>query len=110
MNTAAGARPPRQKPVVGAGGSESASPERLAQIIESYLADHPAAALLEDGRAVFDMRSAHYWVGESHGRCRRQLWSAERNIVRRVVGVKERAQCLRLIPRRRGAAKPQSLE
>src|ERR1700733_3752100 len=93
-----------------AAGAASASPERLAQIIESYLADHPAAALLEDGRAVFDMRSAHYSVGESHGRCLLQLWSDERNIVRTVVEVQERAQCLRLVTRRMGAAKPQSLE
>jgi hypothetical protein len=108
MDTIAGPR--RQKANTGAGGTESASPERLAQIIESYLADHPAAALLEDGRAVFDMRSAHYSVGESHGRCLLQLWSDQRNIVRTVVEVQERAQCLRLITRRMGAAKPQSLE
>jgi hypothetical protein len=110
MKTAAGARPPRQERVAGGAGSESASPERLAQIIETYLADHPAAALLEDGRSVFDMRSAHYAVGESHGRCLLQFWSDERNIVRTVVEVQERAQCLRLVTRRMGAAKPQSLE
>jgi hypothetical protein len=108
MDTSAGPR--RQKAAAGDAGAETASPTRLAQIIESYLADHPAAALLEDGRAVFDMRSAHYSVGESHGRCLLQLWSDERNIVRTVVGVQERAQCLRLITRRMGAAKPQSLE
>src|ERR1700679_885479 len=107
---AAGARAPRQEPVVGAAGSEAASPERLAQIIETYLGDHPAAALLEDGRVGFDMRSAHYSVGESYGRCLLQLWSDERNIVRTVVEVQERAQCLRLVTRRMGAAKQQSLE
>src|ERR1700691_3257345 len=99
MDTSAGPR--RQKAATGAGGSESASPERLAQMIESYLADHPAAALLEDGRAVFDMRSAHYSVGESHGRCLLQLWSDERNIVRTVVEVQERAQCLLILADRR---------
>src|SRR5271163_1490514 len=108
METSAGPR--RQKAAVDATGAESPSPVRLAQIIESYLADHPAAALLEDGRAVFDMRSAHYSVGESHGRCLLQLWSEERNIVRTVVEIQERAQCLRLVTRRMGAAKPQSLE
>ncbi len=59
---------------------------------------------------VFDMRTAHYSVAESHGRCLLQLWSEERNMVRTVVDVKERAQCLRLATRRMGAAKPQSLE
>ncbi|MGD0156872.1 MAG: hypothetical protein ABSB50_12285 [Terracidiphilus sp.] len=68
------------------------------------------AALLEDGRVLFDMRAAHYSVAESHGRCLLQLWSDERNLVRTVVDVQLRAQCLRLVTRRMGAAKPQSLE
>src|ERR1035437_3829688 len=93
-----------------AAGAEAASPERLAQAIETYLTDHPAAALLEDGRVLFDMRSARYAVSEQHGRCLLQLWSEERNLIRTVIGVQERAQCLRLTTRRMGAAKPQSLE
>jgi hypothetical protein len=91
-------------------GPEEATAAQLAQIIESYLADHPAAALLEDGRVLFDMRTARYSVAESHGRCLLQFWSDERNLVRTVVDVQQRAQCLRLITRRMGAAKPQSLE
>jgi hypothetical protein len=88
----------------------AASAGRLVQSIENYLADHPAAALLEDGRVVFDMRIARYAVSESHGRCLLQLWSEERNLVRTVVEVQERAQCLRLITRRMGVTKPQALE
>jgi hypothetical protein len=91
-------------------GAATASPAQLAQIIEGYLADHPAAALLEDGRVVFDMRTARYSVAESHGRCLLQFWSEERNLVRTVVGVEERAQCLRLATRRMGVVKPQFLE
>ena len=34
----------------------AASAGLLARSIEEYLADHPAAALLEDGRVAFDMR------------------------------------------------------
>lgn len=56
------------------------------------------------------MRTAHYSVSESHGRCLLQLWSEERNLVRTVVDAQERAQCLRLITRRMGAARPQALE
>ena len=82
-------------------------PRSWRKIIEAYLADHPAAALLEDGRVLFDMRTARYSVTESHGRCLLQLWSEERNLVRTVVDVQQRAQCLRLITRRMGAAKPQ---
>jgi hypothetical protein len=59
---------------------------------------------------IFDMRAARYAVSEQHGRCLLQLWSEERNLVRTVVEVQERAQCLRLMTRRMGAAKPQALE
>ncbi|MGA3159838.1 MAG: hypothetical protein ABSC77_01380 [Terracidiphilus sp.] len=93
-----------------AAGAEAASPERLAQTIEAYLADHPAAAVLEDGRVLFDMRAARYAVSEQHGRCLLQLWSEERNLMRTVVEVQERAQCLRLATRRMGVARPQTLE
>ena len=55
-------------------GTEStASAGRLALTIENYLADYPTAAPLEDGRVVFDMRTAHYAVNEQHGRCVLQL-------------------------------------
>jgi hypothetical protein len=95
-------------------GVDAASAEqevaRLAQTIEAYLVEHPAAALLEDGWVLFDMRSARYAVSESHGRCLLQLWSEERNLSRTVTGVVERSQCLRLATRRMGAAKPQTLE
>jgi hypothetical protein len=90
--------------------AEAASAELLTRQIETYLADHPAAALLEDGRVLFDMRSARYAVSEQHGRCLLQLWSEERNLMRTVTGVEERAQCLRLATRRMGAARPQTLE
>jgi hypothetical protein len=93
-----------------AAGTEAVPAARLAKTIEEYLADHPAAALLEDGRVLFDLRRAHYSVSESHGRCLLQMWSDERNVVRTVVETQERAQCLRLTTRRMGAAKPQSLE
>ena len=105
---------PAGKSTAAAGRSgpdaDRVAPEILARKIEEYLADHAAAAVLEDGRVLFDMRSSRYSVTESHGRCLLQLWSDERNLMRTVVGVQERAQCLRLTTRRMGAAKPQSLE
>ena len=91
-------------------GEAAAAPHLLARRIEEYLADHPAAAVLEDGRVLFDMRTTRYSVSESHGRCLIELWSEERNLVRTVVDVEERAQCLRLATRRMGAPKPQTLE
>jgi hypothetical protein len=88
----------------------AASASQLAQTIEEYLAQHPEAALLEDGRVLFDMRKARYAVSDSHGRCLLQLWSEERNLMRTVVETQYRAQCLRLLTRRMGAPKPQTLE
>ncbi|HUN83266.1 MAG TPA: hypothetical protein VMU48_02750 [Terracidiphilus sp.] len=83
---------------------------RLVQDIEEYLVRHPAAAVLEDGHILFDMRSSRYSVSESHGRCLLQLWSEERNLMRTILAVQERAQCLRLSTRRMGTARPQALE
>lgn len=89
---------------------ETPSPAKLAEALEKYLAAHPAAALLEDGRVLFDMRLARYSVTESHGRCLLQLWSEERNLIRTVVELQQRAQSLRVMTRRMGAPKPQALE
>jgi hypothetical protein len=89
---------------------DAPSVAKLAEILEEYLTAHPAAALLEDGRVLFDMRHTRYSILESHSRCLLQLWSEERNIVRTVVEIQPRAQCLRVMTRRMGAAKPQALE
>jgi hypothetical protein len=98
------------RPNVADSGGEAAIPAALAAMVETYVAEHPAAAVLEDGRVVFDMRSARYSVAESHGRCMLQLWSEERNLVRTLVAVRHRTGCLRLMTRRMGAAKPSALE
>jgi len=100
----------RRESAAGSPAAAPASPAQLAEAIESFLAAHPAAALLEDGRVLFEMRTARYCVEESHGRCLLQLWSEERNLVRTVVEVKQRAQSLRIATRKMGAARPQFLE
>ena len=41
-------------------GPDSPSAAKLAETLEDYLASHPAAALLEDGRVLF-------WMDESNG-------------------------------------------
>ncbi len=78
--------------------------------MEEYLAEHPAAAILEDGRVLFDLRHARYSIAESHGRCVWQLWSEERNVVRSVVSAERRPSGLRVMTRRMGTVKPTSLE
>jgi hypothetical protein len=83
---------------------------RLALQIDEYILKHPAAAFLEDGRVLFDMRSARYSTKDAHGRCLLELWSDERNLVRTVLEVHARAASLRLMTRRMGVTKPQALE
>lgn len=92
------------------GPAESLTAVELAEAVQSYLAVHPAAALLEDGRLLFDLRSARYSISTAHGRCQLQVWSDERNMMRSVIEVRERAHSLRLMTRRMGMAKPQALE
>jgi len=82
----------------------------LARELEDFLAEHPAAAILEDGRLLFDMRSARYSLSTEQGRCLLHLWSEDRNVVRRVSGLEYRKDSLRLETRRFGQARPQILE
>src|ERR1700677_3416542 len=86
------------------------SPTELARLLEQFFADHPRAALLEDGRLLFEMATAHYSVSAEHGRCVLHLWSEERNMVRTVVGLEARKETLRILVRRLGAQRPQSLQ
>lgn len=85
-------------------------PDQLAAAISAWLTEHPQAAVLDDGRLLFDMRWAKYSVAESHGRCVLQLWSDERNLIRSVVAVESRSGCLKLATRRMGASRPETLE
>ena len=70
--------------------------------------------VLEDGKVLFDMRAAKYSLATEHGRCTLQLWSDERNIVRRVSAAVARGAgrngMLRLTAHRFGQTRPFSLE
>jgi hypothetical protein len=90
--------------------STAATTAQLTQAIEAYLSDHPSAAVIEDGRVAFEMRTAHYAVNDSHGRCLLHLWSEQSNLIRTVLEVRPRAHSLHLLTRRMGAAKPQAIE
>ena len=86
------------------------SAAELARLLEQFFFDHPRAALLEDGRLLFEMATAKYSVSAEHGRCVMHLWSEERNMVRTVVGLEARKERLRIRVRRLGMQRPQSLE
>jgi hypothetical protein len=86
------------------------SPQQIAAALEEFLAEHPGALLLEEGKPLFDMRSAKYTLTTEHGRCSLHLWSDERNLVRRVAEASPRKGMLRLSTMRFGQSKPQMLE
>ncbi len=82
----------------------------LARALEVFLAEHPRAAVIEDGRILFDMGSAKYALSAEYGRCVLHLWSEERNLVRTVVGIDPKHEVLRLQVKRFGQTKPQLLQ
>ena len=86
------------------------SATELARLLEQFFADYPRAALIEDGRVLFEMPTSHYSISTEHGRCVLHLWSEERNMVRTVVGMEARKETLRILVRRLGAQRPQSLQ
>lgn len=79
-------------------------------MVAAYFAEHPAATVVEDGKALFTMTQATFALnvqpaGEL-GRCVLQLWSEERNVVRRITGVHARKDGLLLDTQRLGQSKP----
>jgi hypothetical protein len=85
------------------------SATEVGRALEEFLASHPRAAVLEDGRVLFDMRMSSWSVSSEHGRCLLHLWSEERNLVRSVTKVDYRRDTLHLETRRFGQTRPQSL-
>ena len=87
--------------------------QALAEQISEYLAANPHAMLVEDGQAAFYFSpecGAHYSLVPERDRCVLQVWSEERNIVRRVVGAQLKNGTLRLSVLRFGQAKPSMIE
>ncbi len=91
--------------------NKAAAPDavKLARSLEEFLAAHPHAAIVEDGRLLFDLRLARCSITAEHGRCLLHLWSEERNLVRTVAAVEPRRETLRIETRRFGQTKPQTL-
>jgi hypothetical protein len=89
-------------------------PQQIAAALEAFLADHPKAVVIEDGKVLFDMRWTKFRLATQHGRCTLHLWSEERNLVRRVNAAAERGTArdrrLRLTVQRFGQTRPASLD
>jgi hypothetical protein len=89
---------------------EQQTAAHIAASIEEFLAQHVEAAVLEDGKVAFDLRSAKASISTEHDRCTLHLWSEERNLVRQIVSIVERAGSLRLATKRFGQAQTKLLE
>jgi hypothetical protein len=90
--------------------AEQQTAAQIATLIEEFLAQHAEAAVLEDGKVAFDLRSAKASINTEHDRCTLHLWSEERNLVRQVVSAMERSGSLRLATQRFGQAQTKLLE
>jgi len=86
------------------------SPETLARDVADFLAGARDAVIIEDGAVVFDLAGSKYAISGEHNKCLLHLWSAERNVVRRVIEAEVKNDVLRLAVQRLGQSKPSKLE
>jgi hypothetical protein len=86
------------------------SAAHLTRVLDEFLIAHPQAAVVEDGKVLFDLANAKYALSAEYGRCVLHLWSEERNLVRTVCAAEARNSALRLQVKRFGQTKPQLLQ
>ena len=86
------------------------TPDQIAEAITAFLADHPQASVLEDGKVVFELATARHRINTEYGRCTLQFWSGERNVVRSIVSVERRSGVMRLSTQRFGHSQTKLLE
>ncbi len=101
---------PLRAAYAGSAETPTQTTEQIAAALETFLAEHGRAVVLEDGKVLFDMRESKYRLATEHGRCTVHLWSEERNVVRRVSATAMRNGVLRLSTQRFGQTKPAALE
>jgi hypothetical protein len=89
---------------------QQVEPQAVAHTLEDFLAGARDTVAIEDGIAIFELRSMRYSVTDSHGKCLLHLWSPERNIVRRVLDVEQHGDALRLTVQKFGQSKPTHIE
>lgn len=84
--------------------------DQLSRTIENFLSGSCEAVVMESGSLQFDLASAKYSISGEHNKCLLHLWSAERNIVRRVLDLEIKNDVLRLAIQRLGQTHPTKLE
>lgn len=86
------------------------SAECLARMVQQFAAASRDAVVLENGSALFDLGTAKYSISTEHSKCLLHIWSAERNLVRRVLDAESSNGVLRLSVLSLGQAHPSKLE
>jgi hypothetical protein len=84
--------------------------ELLARTVEEFLACASDAVIVEDGAVIFDLAQSRYSITGEHNKCVMHFWSAERNVVRRVLDAEVKRETLRLAVHRMGQSKASKLE
>ena len=85
-------------------------PDSLVRYLQEFLACASDAVVLEDGAAIFDLAQSKYAISGEHNKCLLHIWSAERNIVRRVLHAEIKNERLRISVQRLGQSNPTKLE
>lgn len=78
--------------------------------LQDYLGNTNDAVILENGAVLFDLATSRYSVSGEYNKCLLQVWSNERNIVRRVLDAQLKHDTLRVTIQKLGQAKPSKLE
>jgi len=86
------------------------TPQALTRTVHDFLSEAAGAVVLENGSVAFDLAQSKYSISGEYNRCLLHLWSAERNVVRRVLDAEVKNGTLRLAVQRLGQARPSKLE
>jgi len=84
--------------------------QTLANVLEEFLSASSGAVVIEDGAVAFDLAQAKYSISGESNKCLLHLWSAERNVVRRVLDIEQKGESLRISVQRIGQSRPTKLE
>src|SRR6266702_1815228 len=84
--------------------------ESLARMLEEFLGGSRNAVVVEDGAQIFDLNDSKYSISGEYNKCVLHLWSAERNVVRRILDSEVRNGNLRLMVQKLGQSRPSKLE
>src|SRR5580704_5521740 len=86
------------------------TPDQLVRTLEDFLASAQNAVILEDNAVLFDLAQSKYSISGEHNKCVLHVWSAERNIVRRVLEAEVKNDLLRLAVQKLGQSRPTKWE